>query len=172
MGPHNDQRCDESQASSPMPQPDREQELFETVSQIFNERIPFNKALGLEVASLHYDQVAIRLEMREELIGNFLRGTLHGGVISSVIDVTGGLSAFMGLQKKLTGKTFEEKMAHIGKLGTIDLRVDFLRPGVRRWFICSPHALRTGNRVAVTRLELRNDADELIAVGTGTHTIA
>jgi uncharacterized protein (TIGR00369 family) len=147
-------------------------ELFEAISQIYNEKVPFNKALGLRVESLHYDRVSIRFEMRDELIGNFLRGNLHGGVISTVIDVTGSLSAFMGLQKKLTGKNLDEKMAHIEKLGTIDLRVDYLRPGVGAWFICTAHTLRTGNKVAVTRAELRNDSDDLIAVGTGSYVVS
>ncbi len=149
-----------------------DRDLFEAISEIFNEKVPFNNVLGLRVESLQYDRVAIRFDMRDELIGNFRRGNLHGGVISSVIDVTGGLSAFMGLQKKLTGKTLDEKMAHIGKLGTIDLRVDYLRPGVGKWFVCTGHTLRTGNKVAVTRLELRNDSDELIAVGTGSYVVS
>jgi len=149
-----------------------DKELFEAISQIYNEKVPFNRFLGLKVESLHYDRVAIRFEMRDELIGNFLRGNLHGGVISTAIDVTGSLSAFMGLQKKLTGKTLEEKMAHIGKLGTIDLRVDYLRPGLGHWFVCTAHTLRTGNKVAVTRIELRNDSDDLIAVGTGSYVVS
>ena len=149
-----------------------DQELFEAISTIYNEKVPFNKVLGLQVESLHYDRVSVRFEMRQELVGNFLRGNLHGGVISTVIDVTGSLSAFMGLQKKLAGETLEQKMAHIEKLGTIDLRVDYLRPGVGRWFICTAHTLRTGNKVAVTRVELRNDSDDLIAVGTGSYVVS
>ncbi len=146
--------------------------LFETINQIFNEKIPFNKVLGLRVESLHYDRVTIAFDMREELIGNYMRGALHGGVISSVIDVTGGLSAFMGIQKKMTGKTFEQKMAQFSKLGTIDLRIDYLRPGLGAGFVCSGYALRTGNKVAVTRLELKNDSGDLIAVGTGSYVVA
>ena len=149
-----------------------DKELFEAISTIFNEKVPFNNVLGIKVESLHYDRVAIRFEMREELVGNFLRGNLHGGVISTVIDVTGSLSAFMRLQKKLTGKTLDQKMAHIEKLGTIDLRVDYLRPGVGQWFVCTAHILRTGNKVAVTRSELRNDSDDLIAVGTGSYVVS
>jgi uncharacterized protein (TIGR00369 family) len=149
-----------------------DQELFEAISQIYNEKVPFNRFLRLRVESLHYDRVSIRFEMRDELVGNFLRGNLHGGVISTVIDVTGSLSAFMGLQKKLSGKTLEEKMAHIAKLGTIDLRVDYLRPGVGKWFVCTAHTLRTGNKVAVTRTELRNDSDDVIAVGTGSYVVS
>jgi uncharacterized protein (TIGR00369 family) len=149
-----------------------DQDLFETIGQIYNEKVPFNNLLGLQVESLHYDRVAIRFDMRDELIGNFLRGNLHGGVISTVIDVTASLSAFMGLQKRLTGKTLDQKMAHIEKLGTIDLRVDYLRPGLGRWFICTAHNLRTGNKVAVSRAELRNDSDDLIAVGTGSYVVS
>ena len=110
--------------------------------------------------------------MRDDLIGNYMRGSLHGGVISSVIDLTGGLSAFMGIQSKLKEKTLEERIAQFGKLGTIDLRVDYLRPGLGSWFICSGYTLRTGAKVAVTRLELRNDTDNLIAVGTGSYVVA
>jgi uncharacterized protein (TIGR00369 family) len=149
-----------------------DQELIEAIRHVYNEKVPFNKYLGLQVETLRYDRVSIRFEMREELIGNFLRGNLHGGVISTVIDVTGSLSAFMGLQEKLSGKTLEEKMAHIEKLGTIDLRVDYLRPGVGKWFMCTAHTLRTGNKVAVTRAELRNDSDDLIAVGTGSYVVS
>jgi uncharacterized protein (TIGR00369 family) len=146
--------------------------LFEAIQDIINEKIPFNKVLGLQAESLGFDRVEVRFDMREELIGNYIRGTLHGGVISSVIDLTGGLAAFMGIQKKLTDRTLEEKIARFGKLGTIDLRVDYLRPGLGRWFICSGYTLRTGNKVAVTRLELKNDADNLIAVGTGSYVVA
>jgi acyl-coenzyme A thioesterase PaaI-like protein len=73
--------------------------LFEAIQDIINEKIPFNKVLGLQAESLGFDRVEVRFDMREELIGNYIRGTLHGGVISSVIDLTGGLAAFMGIQK-------------------------------------------------------------------------
>ena len=37
--------------------------------------------------------------------------------------------------------------------------------------IGATNVLRTGNKVAVTRMELRNDEDVLLAVGTGTYLI-
>jgi len=155
-----------------MTQLEADNKLFESITEIFDQKVPFNRMIGLQVESIDYDRVAIRFDMRDELIGNFLRGTLHGGVISTVIDVTGGLSAFMGILKKLKNESVEEKLAQIAKLGTIDLRVDYLRPGTGKWFICSGYTLRTGNKVAVTRLELRNDSDELIAVGTGSYMVS
>jgi uncharacterized protein (TIGR00369 family) len=151
---------------------DENRALFEAIGTIINEKIPFNKLLGLQLESLSFERVSVKLGMRDNLIGNYMRGALHGGVISSVIDLTGGLAAFMGLLKRLKGRTLDEKIAQFGKLGTIDLRVDYLRPGLGKWFICSGYTLRTGNKVAVARLELRNDTDNLIAVGTGSYVVA
>ena len=152
--------------------PSGDENLFAVITDIFNRKIPFNKVLGLSVAAVGYDRVKIVFDMREELIGNYMRGTLHGGVISSVIDVTGGLAAFMGIQRKMPDKNIDVKLARFGRLGTIDLRVDYLRPGLGRSFVCSGYTLRTGNKVAVTRIELNNDQDELIAVGTGSYIVA
>ena len=146
--------------------------LFSAIYDIFNEKIPFNKVLGLKVESLHYDRVMIKFEMRDELIGNYIRGGLHGGVISSVIDVTGSLAAFMGIQQKIPDESLQDKIERFNKLGTIDLRVDYLRPGFGNWFISTGYALRTGKRVAVTRIELNNEHNHLIAVGTGSYTVA
>ena len=149
-----------------------DQALFAMITEIFNAKIPFNKVLGLTVAAISFDRVEIVFDMRDELIGNYMRGTLHGGVISSVIDVTGGLAAFMGLQRRMSDKSLEAKLARFGRLGTIDLRVDYLRPGLGQRFSCEGYTLRTGNKVAVTRIELNNDRQELIAVGTGSYIVA
>ena len=54
-------------------------------------------------------------------------------------------------------------------MGTIDLRVDYLRPGRGTHFLAEARLLRAGNKVAVTRMELHNDKEELLAVGTGTY---
>jgi uncharacterized protein (TIGR00369 family) len=58
------------------------------------------------------------------------------------------------------------------KIGTIDLRVDYLRPGLGKHFIATGYVLRTGSKVAVTRMELHNDSAQLIAVGTGAYVVA
>lgn len=142
------------------------------VREMFEEKAPFHKTLGIKVKSISPDRVQLAIRMRDEFIGNFIQGTLHGGVISSLIDVTGGLAAFMGLQKKLSGAPLEKKLAGINKLGTIDLRVDFLRPGRGGEFISTGYALRTGNKVAVIRIELHNESNELIAVGTGSYNVS
>jgi len=144
---------------------------FENVKAIFENRIPFNQLLGLRVEVLDFDGVRIRIDMRPELVGNFIHGTLHGGVISSVLDVTGGLTAFMSLLKKMGHVSTEEKLERLAKFGTIDIRVDYLLPGRGKYFIATGTVLRTGNKVAVARMELHNDENVLIAVGTGTYVV-
>ena len=147
-------------------------EWLERIRDIFDNKIPFNRVLGLKVHSLDMERPKIRFAMHDALVGNYIRGSLHGGVISAVIDVTGGLSAFMGLQKKLAGEPLDIKLEKFRKLGTIDLRIDYLRPGVGKMFEATGYVLRTGQKVAVTRIELKNETEQLIAVGTGAYVIA
>ena len=147
-------------------------EWIEQIRDIFDNRLPFNRLLGLRVHSLDADRPSIRFDMRPDLVGNYIKGSLHGGVISSVIDVTGGLAAFLGLQKRLVSESLEVKLKQFSKLGTIDLRIDYLRPGIGQSFEATGFVLRTGNKVAVTRIELKNETEHLIAVGTGAYVIA
>ncbi len=139
---------------------------------IFTDRIPFNKALGLSIESAEADRAVVRFQMREELIGNYTHGTLHGGVVSASLDVAGGLVAFMGLLRRTEDRSSEEIERRFGRLGTIDLRVDYLQPGRGRFFRASAYILRIGSRVAVTRMELHNDEGVLIATGTGAYMVA
>jgi len=149
-----------------------EAQLLALIRESFVERMPFNRILGIDVLSLHHDRPELRFAMRPELVGNYVRNILHGGVISSVLDVTGGLVAFLGVQQKLRGKPLDEVLERFTRIGTIDLRVDYLRPGSGEWFIARGFPLRTGNKVAVTRMELVNDQDALIAVGTAAYTVS
>lgn len=96
--------------------------------------------LGIRVASLGRERVVLDLPMKDELIGNFVQGILHGGVISSLLDVTGGAMALIGALERHRELPGHERMARLSKLGTIDLRVDYLRPGRGRTF--TAHAVR------------------------------
>ena len=143
-----------------------------TIKDMFENKLPFNRMLGIKVLSLEGGTPRLGIQMRDDLVGNYVRGSLHGGVISAVIDVTGGLAAFMSLHRKSGDETREVRIERFGKLGTIDLRVDYLRPGLGDRFESVGLVLRAGHKVAVTRIELKNDRDQLIAVGTGAYVIA
>ena len=145
--------------------------LYEFLKEIYETGLPFNKFIGMKVIELDEDNVSVKIKRRDELIGNPFRSILHGGVISSVIDVVGGLTASVGLLQQLADSSLEEVKQRFMKMGTIDLRVDYLRGGHGEQFVCSGSLLRTGNKVAVTRMEFRNEKDVLIAVGTGTYLV-
>ena len=147
------------------------EKLLQLLKEITEEKIPFNKLIGMKIETLDLDKIGIRFKMRPELVGNFTRGNLHGGVISSVLDVTGGMVAWTGIMKKMEGQSFDEISERFNKIGTIDIRVDYLRPGLGEYFIATGSTLRTGNKVSVSRMELHNDKGILIAVGTGTYVV-
>ncbi len=147
-------------------------EFLSAIKHAFDERIPFNRVLGMRITSIEEGRPTIRFEMRDELVGNYLRGNLHGGVISGVMDATGGLTAFLGGKERMNQESIEVRKEQLGKLGTIDLRVDYLRPGLGKWFEATGHIIRAGNKIAVVRIELHNDEGEMIAVGTGAYIVA
>ena len=145
--------------------------LASELNEVFIEKIPFNKWIGLRIDSLSFDQVALAFDMKETLIGNYIRRALHGGVISTVIDITGILAAFMSNLKKMPDESNDNLAKMAGRLGTIDLRIDYLRPGIGNRFTSSGYILRAGKKVAVARIEMENERKDLIAVGTGSYLI-
>ncbi len=152
-----------------MSEPGCSSDLIARVCEVFEERIPFNQVLGLRLEEVSTEQARIAFDMRDELIGNYTRGSLHGGVISAALDTVGGLVAFVSLLGRI--ESHEDGLARLANVGTIDLRVDYLRSGKGRSFLATGQTLRTGNKVAVTRMELHNDGGVLLAVGTGTYLV-
>lgn len=147
------------------------QEKLDLLRDVYDNKMPFHRLLGVRIVSLTPTDIKVRIDMREELIGNFMRRILHGGVISSLLDLTGGLIAFAELLKHVDYIHPEEVKKRLARVGTIDLRVDYLRIGEGDFFTASGSVLRKGNKVAVIRTELCNDQNLLIAAGTGTYLV-
>ncbi len=144
--------------------------LLNIIREVYG-NLPFNRLLGLSVAHLNLDAAGFNFTMKDELIGNAVHGILHGGVISAVLDTTGGMTATAAAIKRRENLSKEEIKMWIARIGTIDMRVDYLRPGRGERFKSSGTVMRTGNKVAVTRMELRNENDVMIAVGTGAYIV-
>ena len=144
--------------------------LLDIVREVY-ENLPFNRLLGLSVTHLNMDEAGFIFSMKNELIGNAVHGILHGGVISAVLDTTGGMTATAAAIERRQHLSKEEIKAWIARIGTIDMRVDYLRPGRGKRFHSSGTVMRTGNKVAVTRMELRNEKNIMIAVGTGAYIV-
>lgn len=133
--------------------------------------IPFNQMLGLKVDHIEASQVMMSFSMKEDLIGNYLQGILHGGVISSVLDMAGGILVMAHAANRNADKSQEQMIAAVGKCSTIDLQVSFIRPGKGECFIAKAHLIKGGNKIGFTRMELFNQDEILIASGSGTYAI-
>ncbi len=145
-------------------------DLLEMIGVHFKQ-LPFNVVLGLDVTYIKTDGAGLNFPMKDEFIGNQVQGNLHGGVISSVLDATGGITTMGAAIQKMQNLSYEELVKKAARGGTIDMRVDYLRPGRGTHFYSTGTIMRTGKKIAVTRMELKNEKDLLIAVGTGTYIV-
>ena len=138
------------------------------VGRAFEQMIPFNRMLGLQIESLVSEAPKLRFEMRPELVGNPVRQILHGGVISATLDVVGGLAIALA---SLAAKPELLTVVQFPNIGTIDLRVDYLRPGRGKYFVATGRVVRLGGRVAVVHTDLVNDTGEQIATGSAAYIV-
>ncbi|MFO7715235.1 thioesterase family protein [Desulfosarcina sp.] len=148
-----------------------DRDFFDRLAGLYGQQLPFNRVLGIHVTGVDAEGGTMAFAMRQDLIGNVFHRTLHGGVISAVLDAVGGLTASASLVARAAGLPDEKIKAMLARVGTIDLRVDYLRPGRGERFSASGRIMRSGRKVAVVRMEMHAENDLLIAVGTGTYMI-
>lgn len=139
--------------------------------ELVEHKITFNRTLGLKVQQLR-PQFLVRFDMQPELVGHYLYGRLHGGVISAALDAMGGCALMLALADKHPAETAEQVMHRFAKMGTIDLRVDFLRQGMGAHFVASAEVLRLGGRVGTTQMRLVNDEGTLIATAAAAYIVS
>ncbi len=139
------------------------------VGEIFVYHMPFNRALGLELE--RYEKAFAQLSFNNQpmMVGNWAQSILHGGVIASALDVAAGLVCVGSTLTRHDTINEEELRQRLSRMGTIDLRVDYLRPGRGERFTATSTLLRAGNKVAVARVELHNEAQVYIASATAIY---
>jgi len=146
-------------------------ELLPMLKGIYESMMPFNKWLGIEVTRIDLQQIDITFSKKPEMIGNFTADMLHGGVISSVIDLAGGIASQAVVLETIKDLPMDKLEERFKKMSTIDLRVDYLRPGQGQTFTCTSSVVRLGKKVAVAQMELKNESNDLIAIGTGSYLV-
>ena len=136
------------------------------VGEIFVYHMPFNRALGLELE--RYEKAFAQLSFNNQpmMVGNWAQSILHGGVIASALDVAAGLVCVGSTLTRHDTINEEELRQRLSRMGTIDLR-----PGRGERFTATSTLLRAGNKVAVARVELHNEAQVYIASATATYMV-
>ena len=131
----------------------------EALKQLMEEHIPFNKHLGVKALTVTPELVELLLPFKPEHIGDPTRKALHGGTISMLIDTAGGAVAFMNVDEN-------------DRVSTVDLVVDYLRPGAGD-IIARARVVRRGNRVITANVDVvrADDTSLAIAQGRGVYNI-
>ncbi len=132
----------------------------EVIKNLMEKMVPFNAFLGIECTGLSAGFCRLELAFRPELIGDPMRKALHGGVISTLIDTCGGAAVW-------------SRVELMDAVSTVDLRVDYLRPGGEERVVAEANVVRVGNRVAVVDMRVFHPSapDRTIATGKGVYNI-
>ena len=91
---------------------------------------------------------------REEIVSNPMIGSVHGGVLASLIDLTG---LYTLLSQGVTAKA------------TADLRVDYHRPATSGPLTVTGQVVKVGRQISVAESRIVGPEGKLIASGRGAY---
>ena len=149
-----------------------EPEFIAGLKAIFEEKIVFNQVLGLKITRLLPERVVARIDMKPQLVGHYSYNRVHGGVISAGLDATGAMAVMAAIGARHMDEPPAQRLHRFAKLGTIDLRVDYLRPGIGSHFELRAEVLRLGSRVASTRMEFLGPDGQLMSAGSAAYIVS
>ncbi|SDV48041.1 PaaI family thioesterase [Chitinasiproducens palmae] len=118
-------------------------------------RSPFIAFQNLEILALDHaaTQLSVRMPLRPEFERRAGTGQFHGGAIAALIDTCGDFAVGM-----VVG----------GGVPTMNLRVDYLRPGAGTHLDATATARKIGRGSAVVDIDVTDAAGKLVAIGRGT----
>ena len=138
---------------------------------LFEQGIPFNRVIGVEVVSAAASGPRIRFRMRPELVGSASHGQLHGGVTATVLDATAGFALMTAIAERHAGEPCAQLMQRFARMATIDLRIDYLRRGIGAWFEAGATVTRLGGRLGSVQMTLHADDGTLVATGAAAFVV-
>jgi uncharacterized protein (TIGR00369 family) len=112
--------------------------------QAFLDRVPYMKFLGMR-AELAGDEMTAILPFSQHLIGNVMLPALHGGVIGAFMEAAA-----------LAQLSVTQKSVKVHK--TIDVTIDYLRPGRAMTSYARAHVLKIGRQIANVQVECWQEA--------------
>lgn len=150
-----------------------ESEYLEGFREIYEEKIVFNQTLGLKLTDISPEgRVTARIDMRHALVGHFAYNRIHGGVISAALDAIGSAAVMAAAAAKHMDEPPAKRLERFAKLGTIDLRIDYLRPGIGEFFTIDALCLRVGSRVGTSRMDFCGPDGTLMSAGAAAYIVS
>ena len=134
-------------------------------------QVPYIEFLGVSF-DRHGDQLTATMAFHDDLIGNPALPALHGGATAAFLEVTAIIGlAWTSLWGEIEGESLDIEAVQTGVLAlpkTIDLTVDYLRPGLPRDAYARVRVNRSGRRYASVHVEAWQDnRDRLFAEASG-----
>lgn len=122
--------------------------------------VRLNQAMGMEFTELGRGTATMKLPYREDLVGDPVAGTIHGGAITSLLDAACGAAVFMALDQP-------------DAVATLDLRIDYLRRGEPgRDVIADAVCFKMTRSVAFVRAFAHHgDPDDPVAAAAGAFMV-
>jgi uncharacterized protein (TIGR00369 family) len=115
----------------------------------------FTELVGTELSSAEEGRAAVSLKAEERHLNP--SGTVHGGVISTLIDVS--------MAEALNTMTEEDEQPF-----TIQITVNYMTPGKPGTLTSTAEMRKGGERITTVEAEVVQEEDEVIALATGTYT--
>lgn len=115
--------------------------------------MPLNHHLGFHVARIYKEGLTIECTPRPEMLNGL--GSLHGGVTAALIDATIGMAVIA--------------LAGGQPVSTVEMKVNYLRPGLEGKFRCRSRILKTGKTLAFGEAVVRDSHGRLVATGHATY---
>ena len=124
-------------------------------------QIPMAKFIGVKVLEINDGYVKLLFPYKEEFIGDPRSKRLHGGYTATAVDLAGGVAAMTYMTSK------EDDVA------TIDMRIDYLRPGQAKDIVAEGKVISRRRRTIVTDMHIyhTDDVTKIIAAGRGVFAI-
>src|ERR671917_1495237 len=115
----------------------------------------FAELVGSELSSTEEGRAAVSLKAEERHFNP--SGTVHGGVISTLIDAS--------MAEALNTMTEQDEQPF-----TIQITVNYMKPGKPGMLTATAQVRKGGERITIVEAEVVQDEDEVIALATGTYT--
>jgi uncharacterized protein (TIGR00369 family) len=122
---------------------------------------PFHRLLGIRVDSIGDEGVLLHIPFKEELVGHAGKSFIHGGVISTLVDICGGFAVW-------TRCSPEDFVA------TITLSVDYLRPATADDLCARAQVRLLRNKVGNAHVVVwsKGNPEVPVAEGRGVYNIS